>query len=354
MNTPIIVAIVVIVAIILLASFIKIVPESSEAIVERLGKYNRTMHAGINFKIPFIESIRARVSLKEAVLDFPPQPVITKDNVTMMIDSVVYMKVFDSMLYTYKISNPRQGVETLSATTLRNLVGALTFDETLTSRDTINAKLQSELDEATDAWGIKITRVEVKNIQPPKDIQEVMTKQMRAEREKRQAITEAEAHKQSVVTTAEGDKQAKVLAAQAEAEASVARAEGEAKATRLRAEAQAYALKTLTESGVSPEVLKLKGYEAIQGVANGNATKIFMPASLIDEVSNAEILGEGIKSAFSNPSVKVKKAPDMSDPHMTIALSPRSDSAIHRNVADTSKAMQYEQAADDKKEEDEE
>ncbi|MDD5956160.1 MAG: SPFH/Band 7/PHB domain protein [Lachnospiraceae bacterium] len=345
--------IIIVLIIIFLAATIKIVPESNEAIVERLGKYNRTMHAGINFKMPFIETVRARVSLKEAVLDFPPQPVITKDNVTMMIDSVVYMKVFDSMLYTYKISNPRQGVETLSATTLRNLVGALTFDETLTSRDTINAKLQSELDEATDAWGIKITRVEVKNIQPPKDIQEVMTKQMRAEREKRQAITEAEAHKQSVVTTAEGDKQAKVLAAQAEAEASVARAEGEAKAMRLRADAQAYALKTLTESGVSPEIIKLKGYEAIQGVANGNATKIFMPTSLIDEVSNAEILGEGIKTAFSNADVKKKKTPDMSDPHMTIALSPRSDSRLHREAADTSKSMQYEEESDEAEEEDE-
>ena len=169
--------IIIVLIIIFLAATIKIVPESNEAIVERLGKYKRTMHAGINFKMPFIETVRARVSLKEAVLDFPPQPVITKDNVTMMIDSVVYMKVFDSMLYTYKISNPRQGVETLSATTLRNLVGALTFDETLTSRDTINAKLQSELDEATDAWGIKITRVEVKNILPPRDIQEAMERQ---------------------------------------------------------------------------------------------------------------------------------------------------------------------------------
>ncbi|MQN01582.1 MAG: SPFH/Band 7/PHB domain protein [Lachnospiraceae bacterium] len=345
--------VILIVVIIVLAATIKIVPESNETIVERLGKYNRTMHAGVNFKIPFVETVRSRVSLKERVLDFPPQPVITKDNVTMMIDSVVYMKVFDSKLYTYKISNPNQGVETLSATTLRNLVGALTFDETLTSRDTINAKLQTELDEATDEWGIKITRVEVKNIQPPKDIQEVMTKQMRAEREKRQAITEAEAHKQSVVTTAEGDKQAKVLAAQAEAEASVARAEGEAKATRLRADAEAYALKTLTETGVSPEILKLKGYEAIQGVANGNATKIFMPASLIDEVSNAEIFGEGLKSAFADASIKPKKAPDMSDPHMNIALSPRSDSKIHQQVARTSKAMENEEEADEENEENE-
>lgn len=344
--------IIIVIAIIILIATIRIVPESNEVIVERLGKYNRTMHAGINFMIPFIESSRARVSLKEAVLDFPPQPVITKDNVTMMIDSVVYMKVFDSMLYTYKIMNPRQGVETLAATTLRNLVGALTFDETLTSRDTINAKLQTELDEATDAWGIKITRVEVKNIQPPKDIQEVMTKQMRAEREKRQAITEAEAHKQSVVTTAEGDKQAKVLAAQAEAEAAVARAQGEAKAIELRADAEAEALRKLTEANVSPEILKLKSFEAIQGVANGNATKILMPTELIDEVSKSEIFGEGVKSAFADAFVKPDPAPDMSDPHMTIALSPRSESAIHKNAANTSKAMQYEEDRDESEEND--
>ena len=335
--------VIIILFIIILAATINIVPESNEAIVERLGKYNRTMHAGVNFKLPFVETIRKKVSLKEMVLDFPPQPVITKDNVTMMIDSVVYMKVFDSMLYTYKISNPRQGVETLSATTLRNLVGALTFDETLTSRDTINANLQQELDEATDAWGIKITRVEVKNIQPPKDIQEVMTKQMRAEREKRQAITEAEAHKQSVVTTAEGDKQAKVLAAQAEAEAAVARAEGEAKAIQMKADAEAYALRKLTEANVSPEIIKLKSFEAIQGVADGNATKIFMPSSLVDEVSRAEIFGEGVKSAFGKTSVKPKTVPDTSDPHMTIALSPRSESTIHKNAAATSKEMQVQE-----------
>jgi regulator of protease activity HflC (stomatin/prohibitin superfamily) len=336
--------IIIVVLLVVFFATVRIVPESNEVIVERLGKYNRTMRAGINFMIPFIESSRARVSLKEAVLDFPPQPVITKDNVTMMIDSVVYMKVFDSMLYTYKITNPRQGVETLAATTLRNLVGALTFDETLTSRDTINAKLQTELDEATDAWGIKITRVEVKNIQPPKDIQEVMTKQMRAEREKRQAITEAEAHKQSVVTTAEGDKQAKVLAAQAEAEAAVARAQGEAKAIELRAQAEAMALRTLTEANVSPEIIKLKSFEAIQGVANGNATKIFMPTELLDEVSGAEILGEGIKSGFSEAPRRVAGQEDLSDPHMTIAMSPRSESRIHKDVAETSKKMMDEES----------
>ncbi len=342
--------IVIVVVLILLLATIRIVPESNEVIVERLGKYNRTLHAGINLMIPFIESARSRVSLKEAVLDFPPQPVITKDNVTMMIDSVVYMKVFDSMLYTYKIMNPRQGVETLSATTLRNLVGALTFDETLTSRDTINAKLQTELDEATDAWGIKITRVEVKNIQPPKDIQEVMTKQMRAEREKRQAITEAEAHKQSVVTTAEGDKAAKVLAAQAEAEAAVARAEGEAKAIELRANAEAAALRTLTEANVSPEVIRLKSFEAIQGVANGNATKIFMPTELLDEVSRSEILGEGIKSGFAEAAPKMARPADLSDKHMDIARSPRPDSSIHKKAAAASRLMQYEEESRDTKE----
>ena len=226
-------------------------------------------------------------------------------------------------------------------------MGALTFDETLTSRDTINAKLQTELDEATDAWGIKITRVEVKNIAPPKDIQEVMTKQMRAEREKRQAITEAEAHKESVVTTAEGDKQAKVLAAQAEAEAAVARAEGEAKAIKLRAEAEATALKKLTETNVSPAIIKLKSFEAIKGMADGNATKIFMPTELIDEVSKAEIFGEGAKSAFENALVKPETKLDMTDPHMAIALSPRTNSRLHKDAADTSKKMQYEEESED-------
>lgn len=339
-----------IVIFIIIIATIRVVPESEEDIIERFGKYHKTFHAGINFKIPGADVVRKRVSLKETVLDFPPQPVITKDNVTMMIDSVVYMKVFDSKLFTYKISNPRQAVETLSATTLRNLVGAMTFDETLTSRDTINANLQQELDEATDEWGIKITRVELKNIQPPKDIQEVMTKQMRAEREKRQAITEAEAHKQSVVTTAEGDKQAKVLAAQAEAEASVARAEGDAKAIQLRADAEAYALKKLTEADVSPEVLKLRGYEAMKSIADGNATKIFMPTELIDDVSRAEILGEGLKSAAEKPSVKKETKPDLSDKHMDIAASPRTESKIHKNAALASKQMEYEQEQEDMEE----
>lgn len=347
------IAFLVIVALIIFFASVKIVPESEEFIVERLGKYNKTLSAGVNIVVPFIDTVRRKVSLKEVVLDFPPQPVITKDNVTMMIDSVVYMKVFDSRLYTYKISNPKQAVETLSATTLRNLVGAMTFDETLTSRDTINANLQQELDEATDEWGIKITRVELKNIQPPKDIQEVMTKQMRAEREKRQAITEAEAHKESVVTTAEGDKQAKVLAAQAEAEAAVARAKGEAEATQLRADAESYALKKLTESGVSEQVLKLKSYDAIKDMANGNATKIFMPTELIDEVSRAEILGEGLKSAVENAAKKLTPAPDMSDKHMTIAREPRSESWIHKKAANTSKSMEYEEKNKDAIEDDE-
>lgn len=342
--------ILIIVLIIVLAATIKIVPESQEYIIERFGKYNRTCHAGINFIIPWIEVVRKRVSLKESVLDFPPQPVITKDNVTMMIDSVVYMKVFDSKLFTYKISNPRQAVETLSATTLRNLVGAMTFDETLTSRDTINANLQQELDEATDEWGIKITRVELKNIQPPKDIQEVMTKQMRAEREKRQAITEAEAHKESVVTTAEGDKQAKVLAAQAEAEAAVARAKGEAEAIELRANAEAEALRKLTEANVSPEVLKLKSFEAIKEVADGNATKIFMPTELIDDVSRAEVFGESLKTASKDAAKKIIPKPKFSDPHMDIALSPRSDSKTHKEVSKKSQEYTFDEQLDDEEE----
>lgn len=335
---------------IVVCTMIKVVPESEEYIIERFGKYHKTFRAGINFKVPGMDVIRKKVSLKENVLDFLPQPVITKDNVTMKIDSVVYMTVFDSKLYTYKIANPRQAVEMLCATTLRNLIGSMTLDEALTSRDRTKATLQQELDEATDAWGIKISRVEIKNLMVDDELQEVMSKQMRAEREKRQAITEAEAHKQSVVTTAEGDKQAKVLAAQAEAEAAVARAEGEAKATKLRADAESYALKKLTESGVSPEILKLKGYEAMKDIAEGNATKIFMPTELIDEVSRSEIFGEGLKSAQAEAyKARVAKS-DVSDPHMNIALSQRENSPIHQAVAELSQKYSAEQSADDAEE----
>lgn len=331
------------IVIVLLCMSIKIVPESEVWIIERFGKYNTALEPGLSFVIPIIDRVRRRVSLKETVLDFKPQPVITKDNVTMMIDSVVYMKVMNPVDYTYKISNPKIGVETLSATTLRSLVGEMDFDTTLSARDTINVNLLSKLDEATDPWGIKITRVEVKNIMPPKDIQEVMQKQMTAERNKRQAITEAEAHKQSVVMIAEGDKQAKVLAAQAEADALVAQAKGEAEATTLKAKAQAEALSMLTSAEVSPEVLRLKGYDALRDVANGNASKIFIPTELMNTVGEASLMGEGFKSAFKEGAPKRKPRPDLAkDPHDDVALAPREESQLHKDAVATANKDEFE------------
>ncbi len=334
-----------VILLICLIACIKIVPESKVYVIERLGKYHATLNSGINFIIPFIDVVRSRVSLKEMVLDFPPQGVITKDNVTMKIDSVVYAKVFDAKLFTYGVENPRLGIETLAATTLRNLVGALDFDDTLTSRDRINSSLEATLDEATDAWGIKITRVEVKNIAPPSDILDVMQKQMTAEREKRQAVTEAEAHKQSVVMMAEGDKQAKVLQAEAERDAAIARAEGEAKSIQLRAEAEARALEMLTAANVSPEVLKLKGLEALKDVADGNATKIFVPTDLTDVISNVAIAGDSFKSGMENPAAKKAKPLDTTDKHMASAKNPRSESKIHQQAHLTNQQMSAQQSA---------
>lgn len=207
---------------------IRIVPQGDAFVIEHLGQYKSTWNAGIHFKVPIIERISKRVSLKEQVLDFPPQPVITKDNVTMMIDSVVFCYVFDPKLYTYGVENPIAGLQNLSATTLRNIIGEMELDQTLTSRDEINGKMQMILDSATDPWGIKVTRVEIKNIQPPKEIEEVMTKQMRAERERRQTVLEAQAHQEAVVARAEGDKKAKILAAEAERDAQIALAQGRA------------------------------------------------------------------------------------------------------------------------------
>ena len=215
--------------IVLVVLNVRIVPQAESYVIERLGKYKCTWTAGIHIKVPFIERIARKVSLKEQVLDFPPQPVITKDNVTMQIDSVVFMRVFDSQLYTYGIENPIAGLQNLSATTLRNIIGDMELDQTLTSREAINGQMQAILDEATDPWGIKVTRVEIKNIQPPAEIEEVMTKQMRAERERRQTVLEAQAHQEAVVSRAEGDKRAKILAAEAEKDARIALAEGEAK-----------------------------------------------------------------------------------------------------------------------------
>ncbi len=211
-----------VVVFVLIAANIRIVPQAHAFVIEHLGKYKTTWQAGLHVKTPFIERVIRNISLKEQVLDFPPQPVITKDNVTMQIDSVVFMKIFDPKLYTYGVDNPIAGLQNLSATTLRNIIGDMELDETLTSREIINSKMQTTLDEATDPWGIKVTRVEIKNIQPPREIEEVMTKQMRAERERRQTVLEAQAHQEAVVSRAEGDKRAKILAAEAERDAQIA------------------------------------------------------------------------------------------------------------------------------------
>ena len=290
----VIVAILVLLLIWLLIANIRIVPQAEAYVIERLGKYKATWNAGLHLKVPFIERVARRVSLKEQVLDFPPQPVITKDNVTMQVDSLVFMTVMEPMLYTYGINNPIVGVQNLAATTLRNIIGEMELDETLTGRDQINAKMQMVLDEATDAWGIKVTRVEIKNIQPPAEIEEVMSKQMRAERERRQTVLEAQAHQEAVVARAEGDKRAKILAAEAERDAQIALAEGKARSIELVYQAEADGLEKLKKADVGETVLKLKGIEALKDVADGRATKIYMPTDLTGMVTSLGVVGESL------------------------------------------------------------
>lgn len=272
--------VIVVLLIVIIAMSLRIVPESSCAVIEFLGSFKTVWQNGLHFKIPILDRIRKYVSLKEQVADFPPQPVITKDNVTMQIDTVVYFKIFDPRLYTYGVENPINALENLTATTLRNIIGDLELDETLTSRDTINGRMQTILDEATDAWGIKVNRVELKNILPPREIQEAMEKQMKAEREKRQTLLEAEAHQQSVVARAKGDKEAKILQAEAARDAQIAIATGEAEKIRLVYEAEANGIRRLKEAATDESVLALKRIEAMKDIANGRATKIFMPTDM--------------------------------------------------------------------------
>ena len=278
------------------ASGVKIIPQSRAYVVERLGAYHRTMQTGLHYVIPFVERVANNVSLKEIVKDFPPQPVITKDNVTMQIDTVVYFQITDSKLYTYGIENPVNAIENLTATTLRNIIGELELDETLTSRDVINTKMRSILDEATDPWGVKVTRVEVKNILPPRDIQESMEKQMRAERERREAILKAEGEKKSAILIAEGEKESTILRADAEKEAKIRAAEGEAEAIIKIQEATAQGLRLLKSADMDEAVLKLKSYEAMVEVANGNATKIIVPSELQNLVTLGTTLSESAKT----------------------------------------------------------
>ena len=292
----------VIIVVILLLWFIlaniRVVPQGQAYVIENLGKFKTVWDAGLHIKMPFVEKVAKKVSLKEQVLDFPPQPVITKDNVTINIDSVVFARVFDPRLYTYGVESPIAGLQNLSATTLRNIIGELELDQTLTSRDQINARLAAVLDEATDPWGIKVTRVELKNIQPPREIEEVMTKQMRAERERRQTVLEAQAHQEAVVSRAEGDKKAKILAAEAERDAQIALAEGRAKSIELVYTAESEGLRKLNEARVSDSVLRLKGLEALKDVADGRATKIYMPSDLTSIVSTLGVAGEALAPAL--------------------------------------------------------
>ena len=287
--------VVLIILVVIAASGIKIIPQSKAFVVERLGAYHRTMQTGLHYVVPFIERVANVVSLKEIVKDFAPQPVITKDNVTMQIDTVVYFQITDSKLYSYGIENPVNAIENLTATTLRNIIGELELDETLTSRDVINTKMRSILDEATDPWGVKVNRVEVKNILPPRDIQESMEKQMRAERERREAILKAEGEKKAAILIAEGEKESTVLRAEAEKEAKIRAAEGEAEAIVKIQEATAQGLKLLKTAEMDEAVLKLKSYEAMVEVANGNATKIIVPSDLQGIVTAGTAIAESLK-----------------------------------------------------------
>ncbi len=286
------VIIVLVVVIVLLLACLKIVPQATEFVIERLGKYNKTWSAGLHFLIPVIDRIAKRVTLKEQVLDSPPQPVITKDNVTMQIDTVVYFKVFDAKLFTYGAVNPISALSNLTATTLRNIVGELELDDTLTSRDTINGKMTEILDSATDQWGIKVNRVELKNIIPPSEIQNAMEKQMKAERDRRETLLEAEGHKAAVITRAEGDKQAMILAAEGERDARIARAEGEAKAILLAKQAEADGLAALKSAGVDEAVLELKKYEALVALSDGKASKIIIPTNAVEMTKSNVIFSE--------------------------------------------------------------
>lgn len=263
-----------------LTSNIRIVPQANAYVIERLGAYSKTWTTGLHLKVPFIERVARRVSLKEQVADFAPQAVITKDNVTMQIDTVVFYQITDPVLYAYGIDGPITAIENLSATTLRNIIGDLELDQTLTSRDVINTRLRTVLDEATDPWGIKVNRVELKNILPPREIQTAMEKQMKAEREKREAILLAEGQRESLILQAEGHKQSQILQAEADKEARIRKAEGEAEAILKVAEAQAAGLKALKEANADNSVLTLKAYEALAKVADGKATKLIVPSNL--------------------------------------------------------------------------
>ncbi len=298
--------IVVMIVFVIIISNIAIVQQSRAYVIERLGAFQSVWGVGLHFKLPFIDRIARRVSLKEQVLDYPPQPVITKDNVTMQIDTVVYFQITDPKLYTYGVEQPMAAMETLTATTLRNIIGDLELDQTLTSRDVVNTKMRAILDEATDPWGIKVNRVELKNILPPADIQSSMEKQMKAERDRRQAILQAEGQKKSVILIAEGERESAILRADAEKQAAILRAEAEKQAAILRADGEAQAilavqkamadsLEMLNEKAPNEQVIKLKAIEAMEKVADGKATKLIIPSEMQGLVGLAGALAESVK-----------------------------------------------------------
>ena len=307
---PALIPILVIAVIVLfvIISNIHVVQQSKAYVIERLGAFSAVWQVGLHFKLPFIERVAKKVSLREQVLDYPPQPVITKDNVTMQIDTVVYFQITDPRLYTYGVEHPMMAMETLTATTLRNIIGALELDQTLTSRDVINTEMRSILDEATDPWGIKVTRVELKNILPPQDIQNSMEKQMKAERDRRQAILQAEGTKRSQILVAEGEKEAAILKADAEKQAAILKAEAEKQAAILKADGEAQAilavqkamadsLEMLNQKAPNDQVIKLKALEAMQKVADGQATKIIIPSELQSLAGLAAGITEAVKEA---------------------------------------------------------
>ncbi len=275
---------------------VRVVPQAQSFVVERLGSYHKTLRNGVHILIPFLDRVSSRVSLKEIVKDFAPQPVITKDNVTMQIDTVVYFQITDPKLYTYGVERPLSAIENLTATTLRNIIGDLELDETLTSRDIINTKMRAILDEATDPWGIKVGRVEVKNIIPPRDIQDAMEKQMRAERERREKILQAEGEKRAAILTAEGEKESTVLRAQAKKEAMITEAEGEAIALERVYQAQAKGVELINSSNPTAAFLTLKGFESLEKVADGQATKIIIPSDIQNITGTLTGIVETLKS----------------------------------------------------------
>ena len=304
--STVVLAVVVILILVILVKNIRIVPQAKAFIIERLGAYSTTWNVGLHLKVPFIERVAKQVSLKEQVADFPPQPVITKDNVTMQIDTVVFFQITDPKLYTYGIEHPMVAIENLSATTLRNIIGDLELDQCLTSRDIINTKMRAILDEATDPWGIKVNRVELKNILPPKEIQNAMEKQMKAERERREAILRAEGEKKSAILTAEGEKESAILRADAKKQQQILEAEGEAEAILKVQTATAEGIRRINEACPTDAVIKLRALETFAAAANGRATKIIIPS----ELQGLAGLATGILEAVKEPEKPAPKKPE--------------------------------------------